>query len=170
MGHKRTIMKINELSKIDKAVDLAQDVHSGQYRKVSKKPYIIHPFRVYQRARAMGLSNDVQIIAVLHDTYEDAKNKAYVSDKIKSTYGETIWKYVLILSHDTGMDYNTYLLALAKKSNVALQVKLLDMIENLLDNASPKQKEKYLSGLLYLLNNNVKIDNKIVSQIKRITQ
>lgn len=163
-------MKIHELSKIEKAVDLAQDIHSGQYRKVSKKPYIIHPFRVYQRAKTMGLSNDVQIIAVLHDTYEDAKNKDYVSDKIKSTYGDIIWKFVLLLSHDKGVDYNTYLLALAKKSNVALQVKLLDMIENLLDNPSPKQKEKYLSGLLYLLNNNVKIDNKIVSQIKNLTR
>ena len=163
-------MKINELSKIEKAIDLAQDVHSGQYRKVSKKPYIIHPFRAYQRARAMGLSDDVQIIAVLHDTYEDAKNKAYVADKIKSMYGNIIWKYILLLSHDKGTDYNTYILSLAKKSNVALQVKLIDMIENLLDNASPKQKAKYLSGLLYLLNNKVKIDNKIVSQIKSLTQ
>lgn len=163
-------MKINELSKIDKAIDLAQSIHAGQYRKVSKKPYIIHPFRVYQRARTLGLSDDVQIVAILHDTYENAKNKSYVIDKIKSMYGDTILKFILILSHDKVVEYNTYLLSIAKKSNVALQVKLLDMIENLLDNPSQKQKEKYLSGLLYLLNNNIKIDNKIVSQIKNLTK
>lgn len=163
-------MKINELSKIDKAIDLAQSIHAGQYRKVSKKPYIIHPFRVYQRARILGLSNDVQIIAILHDTYEDAKNKSYVVDKIKSMFGDTILKFILILSYDKAVDYNTYLLSIAKKSNIALQVKLLDIIENLLDNPTPKQKEKYLSGLLYLLNNNIKIDNKIVSQIKNLTK
>ena len=163
-------MKLHELSKIEKATDLAQDVHSGQYRKVTKKPYIIHPFRVYQRARTMGLSDDIQIISILHDTYEDAKNKQYVADKIKSMFGDTILKFVLLLSHDKGTDYNSYLLDLAKKSNLALQVKLLDMIENLLDNASPKQKEKYLSGLLYLLNNNIKIDSKIVSKIKNLTK
>lgn len=170
MGYTRTNMKIEELSKINKATDLAQDVHAGQYRKVSKKPYIVHPFRVYQRAKAMGLSDDVQIIAVLHDTYEDAKNKTYVMNKIKSMFGDTILKYVLLLSHNKDINYNEYLLSLAKQSKVALEVKLLDMIENLLDNANPKQKEKYLSGLLYLLNNNIKIDNKIVSQIKRLTQ
>mgnify|MGYP005840976551 FL=1 len=170
MGHKRTIMKIEELSKIERAKDIAQLVHAGQYRKISKQPYIQHPFRVYQRARAMGLSNEIQIVAILHDTYEDARNKEYVANQIKMRFGSTIFKYILLLSHDKNVEYNKYLLSLANKSNIALTVKLLDMIENLLDNPSQKQKEKYLSGLLYLLNNKVKIDSKLVSYIKKLTQ
>lgn len=169
MGHTRTNL-VNEMSRKDKALDLAQDIHSSQYRKISKQPYIIHPFRVYQRARALGLPDDVQIIAILHDTYEDAKNQKYAADKIKSYFGDTILKYIMLLSHDKGTDYNSYILNLAKKSNIALTVKLLDVIENLLDNPSQKQKEKYLSGLLYLLNNGINIDNKIVSQIKNLTK
>lgn len=160
-------MNINELSKISKATDLAQDIHSGQYRKVSKKPYIIHPFRVYQRAKSLGLSDEIQIVAILHDTYEDATNREYVKQQIKSKFGDTILKYVLLLSHDKGTNYNEYVLALAKKSNIALHVKLLDMIENLLDAPSPKQKIKYFEALQYLLKNGVKIDKRIIDQITK---
>lgn len=161
---------INELSKIDKAIDLAQEIHAGQYRKVSKLPYIVHPFRVYQRAKSMGLSSDVQIISILHDVYEDAGNKEYVKQKIKSLFGDIILKYVLLLSHDKEIEYNKYLLTLAKKSNIALTVKLLDIIENLLDNPNQKQKNKYFNGLQYLLKNNIRIDSRISDLIIRLAQ
>lgn len=162
--------KLTELSKISKATDLAQDVHTGQYRKVTKKPYIVHPFRVYQRAKSLGLSDDIQIVAILHDTYEDASNREYVAQQIKSKFGDTILKYVLLLSHDKDTNYNDYVLALAKKSNIALSVKLLDMIENLLDSPSPKQKTKYFGALQYLLKNGVKIDKRIIDQITKASK
>lgn len=161
---------INELSKIEKAIDLAQEIHARQYRKVSKLPYIVHPFRVYQRAKSMGLSSDIQIISILHDVYEDTTNKEYVKHKIKSLFGDIILKYILLLSHDREVEYNKYLLLLAKKSNIALTVKLLDIIENLLDNPSQKQKNKYFSGLQYLLKNNIQIDSRISDLIIRLTR
>ena len=161
---------INELSMIDKAKDFAQQMHVGQSRKVSKQPYILHPYRVFQAAVASGYSKDIQLTALLHDTYEDTKNKSYAEDKIKSLFGNKIWLFVKLLSHDKGTDYNNYILQLSKRSNIALTVKLLDMIENLKDNPSPKQKSKYFNGLVYLLNNNVKIDNKLESQIRRLSK
>jgi (p)ppGpp synthase/HD superfamily hydrolase len=160
---------INEMSIIDKAKDFAQEMHVGQSRKVSKQPYIIHPYRVFQTAVANGYSKDIQLVALLHDTYEDAPNKSYAEEKIKSLFGNKIWLFVKLLSHDSGTDYENYLLQLAKRSNIALTVKLLDMIENLKDNPSPKQKSKYSSSLLYLLNNNVKIDKKLETQIRRLS-
>lgn len=160
---------IKELSLIDKAKDLAQQVHLGQTRKVSKQPYIIHPFRVFQQSLLKNYNKDIQLVSLLHDTYEDSKNKKYVEDTIKSRFGNIIWSYVKLLSHDPSINYNEYVLYLAKKSKVALTVKLLDMVENLKDNPSSKQKTKYLEAVLYLLNNGINIDSSIVSNIKLLT-
>ena len=158
------------MSILDKAKDFAQQVHLGQKRKVSKKPYIIHPYRVFLAAISGGYNKDVQLVALLHDTYEDAPKKSYAEDKIKSTFGNKIWLFVKLLSHDKGTNYNNYILELAKRSNIALTVKLLDMIENLKDSPSSKQKQKYFDGFHYLLNNNVKIDNKLKITIERLTK
>jgi len=161
---------INELSKIEAAKDFAQQIHMGQKRKVSKQPYIIHPYRVFLSAIKNGYNKDIQLVALLHDTYEDAPNQKYAEEKIKSTFGNSIWLYIKLLSHDKGINYNNYLLQLAKRSNIALTVKLLDMAENLRDNPSSKQKQKYSTGLQYLLNNNVKIDNKMKTAFERLSK
>jgi len=161
-------MAINEMSDIDKAQDIAMQAHIGQQRKVSKQPYYIHPYRVYQAAVSNGLSKTHKILAILHDTYEDAKNKKFVQDKIKSLFGEKMLKLVYALSHDKNMDYNTYLLKLMKGNKIAGEVKMLDMLENLKDNPSEKQKLKYKNAIQHLLNNKINIDNKVLSKLKKV--
>lgn len=157
------IRLIRELSALDKAEDIAMMTHAGQKRKSSGQPYFIHPYRVYQRAKSMGLSKDVQIVAILHDVYEDSNNKEYVKKEIERQFGKIIMSFILLLSHDKSTDYNEYVLRLAKLSKVALTVKLLDMLENLKDNPSENQKRKYLSAISYLLNNGISIDPKLVN-------
>ena len=142
----------------------------GQKRKVSKQPYIIHPYRVFLAAVKGGHNKDIQLVALLHDTYEDAPKKSYAEEKIKSTFGNSIWLFVKLLSHDKGTNYNNYILQLAKRSNVALTVKLLDMIENLKDNPSSKQKKKYFEAVQYLYKNNIKIDSKVKTSIERLAK
>jgi len=159
-------INLNEMSLIDRAKNIALDVHSGQYRKVSKNPYYIHPFRVYQSAKQMGYNKDIQVICLLHDVYEDAKNKEYAKEKIKSIFGEKILTIVILLSHDKDINYNEYVLALTKKSKYAGIVKLLDMYENIKDNPSKKQIYKYLGALKYLINNKVNIDTKLINLFK----
>lgn len=151
---------IKEMSVIDSALEIAQVSHIGQKRKVSGIPYIIHPFRVYQQAKSIGLSKETQVIAILHDTYEDAKDKNYVKNEINRKFGSNILKTVILLSHDKLVDYNEYLLYLSK-NKIALSVKLLDIIENLKDSPSTSQKTKYNGGFLYLLKNNINIEPKI---------
>jgi len=157
------ITLIRELSAIDKAQDIAMLTHAGQKRKASGQPYFIHPYRVYQRAKAAGLSKDIQIIAILHDVYEDSNNKDYIRKEIERQFGKVILNFILLLSHDKSVDYEQYVLRLAKLSKVALTVKLLDMLENLKDNPSEKQKTKYLGSIEYLLKNNISIDPKILN-------
>lgn len=158
---------INELSLIDRAKDLAMLVHVNQKRK-SGKPYFIHPFKVFQRAKALNLPKDAQIVAILHDVYEDAQNKQRVAEKIKSMFNEKVLYFILLLSHETGSDYNRYLLNLAKKSELALNIKLLDILENLKDNPTEKQRLKYKEAIKYLLSNNINIDEKILEQFEKL--
>ena len=56
---------------IDRAVEFATKAHEGQFRKGTKRPYIVHPIEVGDIVSTM--TKDVEIIsaAILHDTIED---------------------------------------------------------------------------------------------------
>lgn len=152
---------IQELSALARAEDLAMDVHSGQTRRSSGLPYYTHPYRVYQRVKQLGLSKEHQLIALLHDTFEDSKHPKKVIEKIRSVFGDKIAKIILLLSHEKGTDYTEYLLNLAKKNTIALDVKLVDMENNLIDKPTEKQRQKYKNALLQLFNNRVNINPKL---------
>jgi (p)ppGpp synthase/HD superfamily hydrolase len=54
-----------------KAIEFAVHVHSGQYRKRTNLPYIIHPLGVAKILIERGCSDDVVAAGILHDTVED---------------------------------------------------------------------------------------------------
>ena len=56
---------------INKAIEFATRAHEGQFRKGTKRPYIVHPIEVGDIVS--GMTQDAEIIsaAVLHDTIED---------------------------------------------------------------------------------------------------
>ena len=149
-------VRIVELSILDKAEDIAQQAHLQQYRKGGgKKPYIIHPKRVQLLAKALQYGLDVQIVALLHDVIEDAKNPKYYHDIIKSKFGSEILNAILLLSHDKDVPYHKYLEELAKSktsvAQLAFKVKMLDMMDNLTDIPSEKQKLKYKDAISNLV-------------------
>ena len=150
-----------EIDQVSQAKDFARDTHSGQWRKKSPLPYMVHPMRVYHRAKKRGLSKKHQILAILHDTYEDSKNPKRTLAKIKELFGSTIANLVVIMSHDKGVDYSTYLYKLAKLSPTAFDIKLLDLEDNLSDSPSPKQQYKYKQALDYLEEKGIQINSKI---------
>lgn len=160
---------IKEMSLIDRAKDFAMDIHSHQKRKASGDPYFIHPFRTFQIAKSFGLNKDQLVLAIIHDTYEDGTNRNYVEDQIKSKFGDKMLKLVKLLSHDKDVGYNDYLYSLYKLSPLAFDVKMCDMIDNLTDSPSNKQKIKYYEAIEYLLNKGIKIKNSFINRIKKIT-
>jgi (p)ppGpp synthase/HD superfamily hydrolase len=83
-------MKMLNESDILQAKEFASRIHAGQVRKSSGNPYFQHPNRVYLRAKQLNLPAVYQIIAILHDTYEDGKDKKYIEAKIKNMYGNYI--------------------------------------------------------------------------------
>ncbi len=57
---------------LDKAIIFAVQAHSGQVRKGTNRPYILHPLEA--AAIVASMTDDLEVIAaaVLHDTLEDA--------------------------------------------------------------------------------------------------
>ena len=157
-----------EIDQISQAKELARDTHKGQWRKGSPVPYMAHPMRVYHRAKKRGLSKKHQVLAILHDTVEDSSNPQRTIKKIKAVFGATIAKLIILLSHDKGIDYNTYLEKLAKVSKTAFDVKLLDLEDNLTDKPSEKQKKKYKNALDYLKEKGITIDSKIEGHLTKL--
>ena len=108
------IIRVVELSALDKAEDIAQQAHIGQKRRVSpRKPYIIHPKRVQLLAKSLGYELEIQVIAILHDVLEDAENKEDFENLIKSKFGPEVYSTVKLLSHDKNVPYDVYLKKLA---------------------------------------------------------
>lgn len=150
-----------EIDDIAKAKDFARDVHKGQWRKGKPIPYMAHPMRVFHRAKKAGLSKTHQVLALLHDTYEDAQNPTRALSKIKEMFGNKVANLVQYLSHDKSVDYSSYLEKLAKSSKIAFDIKMLDMLDNLLDAPKPKQRKKYKNALLHLVKSGVDINPKM---------
>ena len=57
---------------LDEAIIFAVQAHSGQFRKGTNRPYILHPLEA--AAIVASMTDDLEVIAaaVLHDTMEDA--------------------------------------------------------------------------------------------------
>lgn len=58
---------------VDKAVEFATKAHEGQYRKGTKRPYIVHPIEVGKIVATMTQDEEVISAAILHDTLEDCE-------------------------------------------------------------------------------------------------
>ena len=58
---------------IDEAIEFATKAHAGQFRKGTKRPYIVHPVEVADIVATMTQDEEIICAAVLHDTIEDCK-------------------------------------------------------------------------------------------------
>lgn len=134
------------MTPLGEAIALASEVHKDQVDK-SGVAYILHPLAVMQRATDYYLANsdgwgleDVQIVAVLHDSLEDIENKsAWDRDRLRQRIYETfsnnvytgldaITKHLKIGSYKES--YEDYLERVSK-SWVARVVKIADLSHNL---------------------------------------
>ena len=134
----------------------ARMAHVGQTRRDGSE-YFSHPSEVRNIARGFyPKDNVVQMAALLHDSLEDAPGLTMSSveemeDFIKgsiqdqSSANEVI-RVVRALTHEKGGSYTGYVLSLLGDTPT-LRVKLADMVHNLSDAPSPKQKAKYKTAL-----------------------
>jgi (p)ppGpp synthase/HD superfamily hydrolase len=73
------------------ALRFADDAHSGQFRKGSRVPYLIHPLSVARILLDHGCSDELAVAALLHDTVEDTE---VTVEEIRAIFGDGVARLV----------------------------------------------------------------------------
>ncbi len=81
----------------DEAVCFATERHSGQRRRTSSAPYILHPLEAATIVATMTEKQEVICAAVLHDTVEDA---GVTFDEIRERFGDRVTALVASETED----------------------------------------------------------------------
>jgi (p)ppGpp synthase/HD superfamily hydrolase len=130
---------------LDIAAFISAYAHDGQTRKDGVTPYSDHIIAVYNRLNLAGEAEDTLAVALLHDTLEDCPD--ITPDKLaRLGIPENIIEAVQAITKQDGEDYDLYL-ERVKANPIAAKVKIADMLSNLADTPSEKQKAKYAKGL-----------------------
>lgn len=74
------------------ALRFATNAHSGQFRKTTKVPYIVHPIDVMDILINNNASNDAIVAGILHDTLEDT---ATTANDLRQEFGDRITELVI---------------------------------------------------------------------------
>ncbi len=157
----RLVIKENA-DALDSAQILSQYAHRGQKRR-SGEPYFLHPQEVGDIVKRYYSDIETYYTALLHDAIEDGIPLGNIDDEAaffdmlmeelpdaNLTTIEKIYNSVVDLTRDQGLDYFSYILLLVKNP-IALRVKLADIMQNIGDNPSNKQLEKYAKAKNLLL-------------------
>ncbi|OWR30863.1 GTP pyrophosphokinase [Saccharibacillus sp. O23] len=111
------------MSTLARAIALAAQYHEGQTDK-GGRPYIFHPLRLMLKA----LTEEEQIVAVLHDTIEDTD--LTLDDLRRDGFSNEIVEAVDRLSRRDDETYHEFILRI-KKNRLASRVKILDLQDNM---------------------------------------
>lgn len=76
----------------DRALIFAAEKHSGQTRKMSTVPYILHPVEVASIVGTMTDDKEILAAAVLHDTVEDTDTTL---EEIRENFGKRVYLLVM---------------------------------------------------------------------------
>ena len=128
---------------IQRAIEIASDVHRNQFRKGGcKPPYIIHPIAVLNRMLRWGIVEPMLLTATpLHDAIEDGDSPDIVVMTIRDQCGPVVLDYVQEMT--CVGDKAAYMESFQTKSVGALYLKLADRLCNVDDFFHDKSTEKY---------------------------
>ncbi len=82
---------------INRAIEFATKAHEGQFRKGTKRPYIVHPIEVADIVSTMTKDEEVIAAAVLHDTIEDC---GVTKDELAELFSDRVAELVARESED----------------------------------------------------------------------
>ena len=74
------------------ALRFATDAHTGQFRKSTQVPYIVHPVAVMQYLIQHNASGDAVAAGILHDTLEDTPT---TENDLRRVFGDRITNLVI---------------------------------------------------------------------------
>lgn len=120
---------------IDRAIEFATKAHEGQFRKGTKRPYIVHPIEVGDIVSAMTKDEEVISAAILHDTIEDCEG---ISQRVLAQeFSERVANMVAKESEDkskTWMERKTATIEYLRSAPREIQmIGLADKLSNMRD-------------------------------------
>lgn len=86
-----------QMDVFERALCYATEKHSGQVRKLSESPYILHPIEVAAIVGTMTDDKDILAAAVLHDTVEDTDATI---EELKEKFGKRVALLVMTETED----------------------------------------------------------------------
>jgi len=139
---------------LDQAIDFAEQMHKGQFRKGNKKPYVVHPKAVYSILKSFKVKDKVLLVAAwLHDTIEDTTaTYNIIKKKFNKEVAELVKQVSSLAKEMLRLGKPEYLLQkMLKMSNKALTLKLADRLHNVSDIMTMPNPEKMYDQTRYII-------------------
>lgn len=115
---------------IDDAMEFATKAHEGQFRKGTRRPYIVHPIEVADIVSTMTKDEEVICAAVLHDTIEDCTGITW--DVLKLRFGGRVADMVAQESEDKSLSWEERKGATIKRLATApVEVQMIGLADKL---------------------------------------
>lgn len=148
------------MGQLEKAITIATKMHEGQLRKYSGEPYITHPLRVLEAAKAFGMTEPYLCAAVMHDLLEDTD---YSVGQMLYEFGPVVTNVVLDLTNvftkencpgsNREQRKTAEFIRLSNINEASKTLKYLDRLDNITD--IPRNEgfaKTYLKETLSLIN------------------
>ena len=120
---------------VNRAIEFATKAHTGQLRKGTKRPFILHPLEVGKIVASMTDDEEVICAAILHDTIEDCEG--VTEETIASEFTDRIAKMVAQESEDkskTWMERKSHTIEKLRTAPREIQmIGLADKLSNMRD-------------------------------------
>lgn len=120
---------------IDEAIEFATKAHAGQFRKGTKRPYIVHPVEVADIVATMTQDEEIICAAVLHDTIEDCEG--ITEEILREKFGERVASMVALESEDKSKSWEerkgATILRLKTAPRPVQMIGLADKLSNMRD-------------------------------------
>lgn len=115
---------------LDDAIEFATKAHEGQFRKGTRRPYIVHPIEVADIVSTMTQNEEVISAAVLHDTIEDCRG--ITCDVLRLQFGERVADMVVQESEDKSKTWEERKGAtISRLKNASLEVQMIGLADKL---------------------------------------
>jgi (p)ppGpp synthase/HD superfamily hydrolase len=165
--------------KIQHAIRFAiktHEIYQKQKRKGKDIPYIIHPLTVGLILAKAGVSEDVVIAGILHDTIEDSIDKKKVTkEMIIERFGEKVYELVFsVTEQNKNLSWDERKAEVLKHietfSNESVLLKSADIISNMTEiysdykDEGEKVFEKFNSGKQKVLRNYNNVISALISK------
>ncbi len=120
---------------LNEAIEFATKAHEGQFRKGTKRPYIVHPIEVADIVTSMTQDQEVICAAVLHDTIEDCEG--VTEEVLRARFGERVALLVVSESEDKSKSWEERKSATIRRLRTASRdvqmIGLADKLSNMRD-------------------------------------